>query len=71
MPTDTALIGAIFEKVQATSNEVQQTVTEAMGYLAYGKGPWKHSIAVETTDRALKRTTLLLRQIRALRSALL
>lgn len=70
MLTDTALITAIFDQVQTTSNEVHETVKEAMGYLIFGREPAKYSVALETTERALKRTRVLLRQMRGLRSAL-
>jgi hypothetical protein len=70
LASQTARISTIFAQVEATTTEVQEKVVEAMGYLAYSKGPSNYPIAAETADQAVMKAVALLEQLRTLRSAL-
>jgi hypothetical protein len=70
MATHAARVDTIFAKVQETTNEVQKTVAQTMGYLADGQGPKNYAMAAETAEQALMKTVALFEQLRALRSAL-
>jgi hypothetical protein len=70
MATQTSRISVIFAKVQETTNEVQETVAQAMNYWAESRGTDNYPIAAEATEQALVKTVVLFEQLRALRSAL-
>ncbi len=63
-------ISTIFAQINETSIEVQESVTTAMGLVAYSHGASNYPMAAETTNQALEKTFDLLEQLRALRSAL-
>ena len=63
-------INTIFALIEATTREVQETVVQSMGYLAYCRGQANYPIAADTADHAVLKGIELLEQLRDLRSAL-
>jgi hypothetical protein len=63
-------ISTIFAQIEATASEVQETVVQSMGYLAYSRGLANYPIAADTADHAVLKGIELLEQLRDLRSAL-
>ncbi len=70
MASQPTRISSIFAQIQTTSEEVQEAVVQAMGFLAYSRGQENYPIAAQTTTEALEKALDLLEQLRALRSAL-
>ena len=63
-------ISTMFAQIEATTVEVQEKVVEAMGYVAYSRGPQNYPIAAETAYQAATKAVALVRQLRTLRAAL-
>jgi hypothetical protein len=70
MAAQTARISTMFAQIEATQNEVQESVVQAMGYLAYSRGPTNYPYAARSADEALNKAIVLTEEIRALRTAL-
>jgi|HubBroStandDraft_6_1064221.scaffolds.fasta_scaffold920903_1 hypothetical protein len=70
MANQIARIGIIFNQVETTTNEIQDTVVRAMGRFAYSQELKDHTGAAETADQAVAKAIALLEQLRELRSAL-
>jgi len=70
MATQSVRISTMLHEAEVTTTEVQESVVQAMGYVAYSRGTTNYPIAAQSTSQALAKATQLLDQLRELRSAL-
>jgi hypothetical protein len=70
MANQIARIGIIFTQVEATTNEIQDAVVQAMGHFAYSRELNDYRGAADRADKAVTKAIALLEQLRELRSAL-